>query len=234
MEVRALTFDLFGTLFDWRSTVASAFREIGLDADAEELADDWRARALAATQEVNQQQRPWASFDALHQMTLGDLLAERGLELADRWRTSLVQAWHRLDPWSDVREGLTALRRGRVVAALSNGNLALLVDLVRHADLQFDCLLSAELARVYKPRAEVYMTGVRLLGLEPGEVMMVAAHPFDLKAARGAGMRTAFIDRPLEYGPGSRRRDDPEADVSAKDLNELVARLETDSGGRGS
>ncbi|MBV9196373.1 MAG: HAD-IA family hydrolase, partial [Solirubrobacterales bacterium] len=99
-------------------------------------------------------------------------------------------------------------------------------DLVRQADLRFDCLLSAELARVYKPAAEVYRTGVRLLGLEPGEVMMLAAHPFDLAGARGAGLRTAFIDRPLEYGPGSPRREDPEADVSVKDLDELAARLE--------
>jgi 2-haloacid dehalogenase len=112
------------------------------------------------------------------------------------------------------------------VAALSNGNLALLVDLARHGDLRFDCLLSAELAQVYKPEAEVYLTGVRLLGLEPGEVMMVAAHPIDLKGARGAGLRTAFIDRPLEYGPDSPPRDDPDADISVSDLDELAARLQ--------
>jgi 2-haloacid dehalogenase len=111
------------------------------------------------------------------------------------------------------------------VAALSNGNLALLVDLTRHGDLRFDCLLSAELVRVYKPEAQVYLTGARLLGLEPGEVMMVAAHPFDLQGARGAGLRTAFVDRPLEYGPDSPRREDPEADVSVKDLGELAAHL---------
>ena len=111
------------------------------------------------------------------------------------------------------------------MAALSNGNVALLVDLVRHGDLRFDCLFSAELARVYKPDAEVYRTGVRLLGLEANEVMMVAAHPFDLKGARGAGLRTAFIDRPLEYGPDSPPREDPEADISVKGLDELAVRL---------
>jgi len=230
MEVRALTFDVFGTLLDWRSTIASAFGESGVEADSQELADDWRARALAATQEVNQKQRSWATFDELHALTLGELLDERGLELAGEGRSALVRAWHRLDPWPHVPAGLETLRQRRVVAALSNGNLALLVDLVRHGDLRFDCLLSAELARVYKPDPDVYLTGVRLLGLEPGEVMMVAAHPFDLGGARRAGLRTAFIDRPLEYGPGSPAREDPEADISVKDLDELAARLEPGPG----
>src|SRR5262249_4891547 len=154
-------------------------------------------------------QRPWATFDGLHEVTLGELLDERRLELTNDVRAALVRAWHRLDPWPDVRVGLEALRRRRVVAALSNRNLALLVDLARHCALRFDCLLSAELAAVYKPDAKVYLTGARLVGLEPSEVMMVAAHPVDLNGARGAGLRTAFIDRPLEYGPGSPRREDP-------------------------
>jgi 2-haloacid dehalogenase len=226
VEVRALTFDVFGTLLDWRSTVAGAFGESGLEGDPEELADDWRGRALAATQEVNQRRRGWQTFDGLHHVTLGELLDERGLELPSEGRGALVAAWHELDPWPDVSAGLQALRRPRIVAALSNGNLALLVDLARHGDLRFDCLLSAELAGIYKPEAEVYLTGVRLLGLEPGDVMMVAAHPFDLKGARAAGLRTAFIDRPLEYGPNSPRREDPEADISAKNLEALAARLE--------
>jgi 2-haloacid dehalogenase len=227
VEVRALTFDVFGTLLDWRSSVARAVGESGLEGNPEELADDWRARALAATQQVNQQQRPWGSFDELHEVTLGELLDESGLELPDERRAGLVRAWHQLDPWPDVPAGLERLRQGRVIAALSNAHLALLVDLVRHGDLRFDCLLSAELARVYKAEAEVYLMGVRLLGLEPDEVMMVAAHPFDLKGARRAGMRTALIDRPLEYGPGSPSRVDPDAGISVKDLHELAARLRT-------
>jgi 2-haloacid dehalogenase len=226
VEVRALTFDVFGTLLDWRSTMTRAFGESGLDGDPEGLADDWRARALAATQQVNQQQRPWGSFDELHEVALGELLDQRGLELPDKGRVALVSAWHRLDPWPDVRAGTEALRRRRIVAALSNGNIALLVDLARDCDLRFDCLLSAELAGVYKPRAEVYLTGVRLLGLAPGEVMMVAAHPFDLNGARAAGLRTAFIARPLEYGPGSPAREDPDADVSVRGLGELAAWLD--------
>jgi 2-haloacid dehalogenase len=226
MEVRALTFDVFGTLLDWRSTVLSALRESELEADPGELADDWRVRALAATQDVNRGQRSWQSFDELHLVTLGELLAERGLDSASQGRAVLAGAWHRLDPWPGVREELQALRQRRIVAALSNGNLALLVDLVRHADLRFDCLLSAELAQVYKPQAEVYLTGVRLLGLEPREVMMVAAHPADLKGARAAGLRSAFVERPLEYGPDSARSEDPDADISVTDLNELAAFLE--------
>lgn len=225
MDVRALTFDVFGTLFDWRSPMASAFAESRLEADPEELTDDWRGRALAATQQVNQKQRPWGSFDELHEATLGELLDERGLELPDGDRAALVAAWHRLDPWPDVRAGLERLRQSRIVAMLSNGNVALLVDLARNGDLRFDCVLSAELAHVYKPEAEVYLTGVRLLGFDPGEVMMVAAHPIDLKGARGAGLRTAFIDRPREYGAGTPPREDPEADVSVQGLDELAARL---------
>lgn len=225
MAVRALTFDVFGTLFDWRSAMKRAFGASGLDADPEELADDWRARALAATQQVNQEQRPWGSFDELHEVTLAELLDERGLALPNEGRGALVGAWHQLDPWPDVPAGLERLRRCRIVAALSNGNVALLIDLVRHGDVRFDCLLSAEFAQVYKPKAEVYLTGIRLLGLEPSEVMMVAAHPFDLKGARGAGLRTAFIDRPLEYGPDSPGREDPEADISVKDLHELADQL---------
>ncbi len=227
MKVRALTFDVFGTLLDWRSTVARAIRATGLKADPELLADDWRRRALAATQEVNQKRRGWETFDSLHQITLGELLNDRRMELSSGDRAALVKTWHRLDPWPGVPAGLERLRQGRVVAALSNGNLALLVDLARHGDLRFDCLLSAELAGVYKPEAQVYLTGVRLLGLEPEEVMMVAAHPIDLKGARAAGLRTAFIDRPLEYGPRTPHREDPEADISVQDLDELAARLES-------
>src|SRR5947209_3982497 len=138
MEVRALTFDVFGTLFDWRSTVTRAFDHSGLGADPDQLADDWRGRALAATQQVNQDQRPWASFDQLHEVTLAELLDDRGLELPAGERSALVSAWHQLEPWPDVPAGLETLRHGGVVAALSNGNLALLVDLARHGDLRFD------------------------------------------------------------------------------------------------
>ena len=185
----------------------------------------WRERLWPITGEVNAGKRPWVNFDELHLATLDGLLAERGLELPIEARRQLVAAWHALDPWPDVKDGLEALRRDRVVAALSNGHVALLIDLARNGDLRFDCLLSAEMAGAYKPAPEVYLTAVRLLGMQPDEVMLVAAHPFDLKGARGSGLRTAFVDRRLEYGTGSPAREDPDADVSVRDLPELATRL---------
>jgi len=225
MPVRALVFDVFGTLVDWRSTVAEAFRASGVAGDPGELAIEWRERFWPVIAEVNKGERPWANFDELHQATLDELLAERGVELPVEERHRLVGAWHRLDPWPDSREGLEALRRGRVTAALSNGHVALLVDLARHGDLCFDALISAELVEQYKPVRQVYETAARLLGAEPAELMLVAAHPADLWGARNAGLRTAFVDRPLEYGPGSPPREDPEADESVADLHELAERL---------
>jgi len=225
VKVRALAFDVFGTIVDWRSGIADAFRATGMPGDPDELADAWRARYWPVLAQVNEGARPWANFDEQHRMTLDELLGERGIELSGAARDRLVGTWHRLDPWPDARTGLEALRRQLITATLSNGHLALLVDLTRHGELRFDCLLSAELAQAYKPAPQVYTTAAGLLGLQPDEVMMVAAHPLDLRAARAAGLQTAFIDRPLEYGPGSAPREDPEAIVSAGDLNELAQRL---------
>lgn len=225
MAVRALVFDVFGTLVDWRSGVAEAFRASGVSGDPVELADAWRARYRPVLAEVNEGSRPWGDFDDLHLVTLDDLLTERGVELPVEERRRLVGAWHRLDPWPDVRTGLEALRRRRVVASLSNGHVALLVDLARHADLRFDCVLSAELAHAYKPAPEVYQAAARLLSVEAAELMLVAAHPWDLEGARKAGLQTAFVNRPLEYGPGSATREDPDADESVGDLLELAERL---------
>jgi 2-haloacid dehalogenase len=225
MAVRALAFDVFGTLVDWRSGIADAFRASGVPGDPEELADEWRNRYWPILGEVNAGERPWGNFDEHHLETLEQLLAARGTSLPGEERARLVRAWHGLDPWPDVQRGLEELRRERPVAALSNGHVALLVDLARHADLRFDCLLSAELAHAYKPEPEIYLTAARLLGLEPGELMLVAAHPLDLAGARRAGLRTAFVDRPLEYGPGSDARADPDADESVGDLLGLADRL---------
>lgn len=223
--MRALVFDVFGTLVDWRSGIAEALRTSGASGDPLELADAWRARYWPMLAEVNSGARPWGNFDEHHLEALDDLLTERGVDLPIEERRRLVGTWHRLDPWPDVRSGLDALRRQRVTAALSNAHVALLVDLARHADLRFDCLLSAELAHGYKPAPEVYQTAARLLGVEPAALMLVAAHPLDLRGARAAGLQTAFVDRPLEYGLGSPAREDPEADQSVGDLHELVERL---------
>jgi 2-haloacid dehalogenase len=225
MAVRALVFDVFGTLVDWRSGIAAAFRDSGLPGDGEEFADAWRARYVPILAEVNGGARPWGNFDELHLATLNDLLAARNAQLPIEAQHRLVDAWHRLDPWPDVRTGLEELRRARVAAALSNGHVALLVDLARHGDLRFDCVLSAEMAHAYKPAPEVYETAARLLVVAPDELMLVAAHPWDLEGARRAGLQTAFIDRPLEYGLGSPAREYPAADESASNLHELAARL---------
>lgn len=225
MAVRALVFDVFGTLVDWRSGIAAAFRECRVPGDPDELADAWRERYVPIMLEVNNRVRRWGNFDALHLATLDDLLTERGLGLDPDTRQRLVAAWHRLDPWPDVRDGLEQVRRRHAVATLSNGHVALLVDLVRHGDLHFDCLLSAELAGAYKPASQVYRLAPRLLGISGDEVMMVASHPADLWGARRAGLRSAFIERPLEHGPGSPARADPEADHSVTDLRELAALL---------
>jgi 2-haloacid dehalogenase len=225
MAVRALVFDVFGTLVDWRSGVAASFRASGVSGDPYELADAWRARYRPILAEVNEGSRPWGNFDDLHLVTLDDLLTEREVELSVEERRRLVATWHRLNPWPDVRAGLEALRARRVVAMLSNGHVALLVDLARHGDLRFDCVLSAELARAYKPAPEAYLTAARLLDVEAAELMLVAAHPWDLDGARDAGLRTAFVDRPREYGEGSAAREDPDADESVGDLLELAQRL---------
>jgi 2-haloacid dehalogenase len=225
MQVRALVFDVFGTLVDWRSGIANAFRASGAEGNPEELADAWRARYAPILAEVNEGSRPWGDFDELHHATLDDVLAEAGIDLRAEERGRLVHAWHRLDPWPDVQAGLEALRERYVVATLSNGHVALLVDLARHGDLRFDCVISAELAHVYKPAAEVYLMAARLLGVDAGELMLVACHPWDLAGARRAGLRTALVERPLEHGPGSEPREDPDADESVGDLLELAARL---------
>jgi 2-haloacid dehalogenase len=221
VPVRALVFDVFGTLVDWRTGIAAAFRRAGVAGDPHELADDWRGRYRPILAKVNGGERPWGTFDDLHRATLDALLAQRGLDVPDEARRELVAGWRRLDPWPDVRAGLEQLRRRRVCATLSNGHVALLVDLARHGDLRFDCILSTELVGPYKPDPRVYRTAARLLGVAPEELMLVASHPYDLQGARGAGLRSAFVDRPLEHGPGSPARSDPDADLSVSDLFEL-------------
>jgi 2-haloacid dehalogenase len=228
MAVRALVFDVFGTLVDWRSGVADAFRAAGVAGDGEELADAWRARYPGILADVNEGRRPWGDFDALHLVTLDAVLAEAGLDVPGDARRALVGAWHRLDPWPDVRAGLDALREQHLTATLSNGHVRLLAGLARHGDLRFDTLLSAELFETYKPAPEVYRGAAALLGVEPGELMLVAAHPWDLAGARNAGLRSALVERPLEYGPGSPPREDPDADLTVSGLPELAQRLAPD------
>ena len=170
---------------------------------------------------------PWASLDALHGAALDELLAEFGAAGTDEdTRTELVLAWHRLDPWPDAVAGLTWLRQRYVIAPLSNGNLSLLVDMARRAGLPWDAVLSADLFERYKPDAQVYDGAVRLLGLPPERVMLVAAHLHDLEAARGRGLRTAYVHRPDEFRPDTTPPlTDPAADLNVTSLTELASRL---------
>jgi 2-haloacid dehalogenase len=228
--VRALVFDVFGTVVDWRSGVAGRARTLlGPGVDTEALTDAWRGRYVPSMDRVRRGEQPWTSLDDLHRASLDELLAEFGVpETPEDVRAELVLAWHRLDPWPDSVDGLTRLRRDRVVASLSNGNVSLLVDMARHGGLPWDTVLSAELFGHYKPDAEVYEGAARLLGLAPDQVLMVAAHLDDLAAARACGLRTAYVHRPREHGPSAPRppATDPRADFTVESLTELAERLD--------
>lgn len=236
--IKALTFDVFGTLVDWYTTIATEGRALGarhrLTADWSRFALDWRAGYGPAMQRVNQGELAWQPLDSLHRMILDSLADTYGLDhVPESELRDLNLAWHRLQAWPDVRAGIARLRRRFLVAPLSNGNVALLVDLARCNGLEWDCVLSSELARRYKPRPEVYETAAQLLALDPAQIMMVAAHEEDLVAARAAGFRTAYVSRPAEFGPDATPSRDLDAarrqgfDLHASDLNDLADQLGT-------
>jgi 2-haloacid dehalogenase len=235
-EIRALTFDIFGTTVDWRTGVANQVADIAVERgarlDAPAFADSWRDRYAPSLQRVNSGARDWAILDTLHRESLDELLDEYGVADAfdDAARQRLVRAWHRLPAWEDSAVGLARLRRRYLLAALSNGGFALLTNLVKAADLPFDCILSAQLARIYKPAPEVYLTAAELLDLQPAEIMMVAAHRWDIEAAHDAGLRTAFVERPAEKGPHrtADRAADVAADLTASSFGELADLLGCD------
>jgi 2-haloacid dehalogenase len=229
---RALTFDVFGTTVDWRSGVAGEARRLGeaagLTGDWEQLADAWRALYIPSMNRVRNGELPWTNFDRLHRLSLDQVLHEMGLEGFDlAARDELTHAWERLPPWPDAAPGLERLARRYTVATLSNGNRSQQAALMRFADLPFQRLLSAEDFGHYKPDPEVYLGAASALGLKADEVVMVAAHKADLRAAQAAGLRTAFVERPLEKGPGGAadRLPDPEADVQATDFLDLAEKL---------
>jgi 2-haloacid dehalogenase len=226
VDVRALVFDVFGTVVDWRGGVARDVRKLVPEVDAEAFADAWRGRYAPSMNRVRRGERAWANLDTLHRESLDALLDEAGQDPPEATRAELVLAWHRLDPWPDAVDGLTRLRERHVLATLSNGNVALLVDMAKRAGLPWDTVLSAELFGHYKPDAEVYDGAVRLLGLAPEQVLMVAAHVDDLAAARERGLRTAYVHRPDELGPrGTPPPTDPDADLSVVSLVDLADHL---------
>jgi len=200
---RALVLAAFGTVVDWHGSIAREVRAAGLPVDADAFALAWRAGYAPAMDEVRRGVLPWVNIDGLHRRILDRLLAQHGLSLDEEARAHLNAAWHRLDPWPDVVDGLQQLRARRPVATLSNGNVSLLIDLARHGGYTWDAVFSAELFGHYKPDPEVYLGAARLLGLPPQDVTLVAAHPDDLRAARRCGLGTALVLRPDEFGHGA-------------------------------
>ena len=221
---KALFFDVFGTCVDWRTTVIRSGAAYGLPPA---YADDWRGRYQPQLETVRRGARPWTILDVLHREALDAVLADHGVDLPAAARDELNLVWHRLDPWPDAVPGLTRLKERCVVAPVSNGNIALLVDMAKHAGLPWDAILGAELARAYKPEPAVYLRSVEALGLRRGEAMMVAAHNDDLVAASALGLLTAFVPRPTEHGPDQTTDLEPEADydVVAADFPALADAL---------
>ena len=227
VQVRALVFDVFGTVVDWRSSVAAEVRALGWPVEPAAFADAWRAGYAPAMQAVRDGRLPWMHIDALHRRILDALLAERGLAPPEAEVAELNRVWHRLAPWPDSVAGLQRLKAQFPVCTLSNGNVSLLLDMARHAGLPWDTIFSAELFGHYKPDPEVYLGAARLLDLPPEQVLMVAAHPSDLRAAAVCGLKTAYVPRPLERGPGGAMEPwtPGEFDVVAEDFMALAAAL---------
>ena len=232
-RVKALVFDTFGTVVDWRSSVTQQVQELatrkGLKIDAVKFADTWRGGYQPAMNRVRTGELPWTKLDDLHRLILNKLLVDFGIagRLSESDVDALNHAWHRLRPWPDSVIGLTRLKKKFIIAPLSNGNIALMTDLAKFAGLPWDCILGAELVRHYKPDREVYQSAADFLNLKVDEVMMVAAHLGDLGAAKGVGLRTGFVTRPLEYGPNGKPDLQPNGavDVAARDFNDLATML---------
>lgn len=229
-NVKALVFDVFGTLVDWRSGVAreaeATLTPLGLRADWGLFADDWRAQYQPAMEEVRAGRVPFSKLDVLHRRNLDAVLAQRGWSVPEPQRAALNLAWHRLDAWPDVAPALARLRQRFLLAPCSNGHIALMVALARRNGFVWDAITGAELARDYKPMPVVYQWAASAFDLPPDQVMMVAAHSSDLAAAADAGLRTAFIVRPDEHGPGRGERQAACAvDISAHGLLALAQQL---------
>jgi 2-haloacid dehalogenase len=234
MDIRACLFDVFGTVVDWRTSVsrdlAGFAKQKGISGvDWLEFAVEWRKLYQPSMDEVRSGRRGFTILDVLHRESLDKLVARyklKGLSEADL--EHMNRAWHRLDPWPDVVAGLTRLKAKFVIAPCSNGNIALMVNLAKRAGLPWDCILGAETARAYKPMPDAYLRSCAQLGLAPAQVCMVAAHNHDLKAAKAQGMKTAFVARPTEHGPGQTTDLAPDAacvDIAPRDFVELAAKL---------
>ena len=229
--VKALLFDVFGTLVDWRNGVAreaeAVLRPRGHALDWLALADAWRDQYQGAMEEVRSGRIPFCKLDVLHRRNLDRILPRFGLgELGEEERRALNLAWHRLDAWPDVTAGLARLRRNYLLAPLSNGNVSIMVDLARRNDFPWDAILGAEFAGDYKPKPRVYLSAADAFDLAPQGCLMVAAHSSDLAAAAALGLRTAHIARPNENGPGRGETAPTVAvDIEANSIEDLATQL---------
>ena len=232
-QVKALTFDVFGTVVDWRGSIIREMRALvtkkGWSIDPAEFADAWRHGYAPAMDQVRSGELPWLSIDLLHRMILDDLLKQFGINgLRDAEIAELNRVWHRLKPWPDSVRGLKRLKAKYIIAPLSNGNVSLLTNMAKFSGLPWDVILSAELAKHYKPDPESYLTAAQLLDLRPEQVMMVAAHKDDLDHAARTGMKTAFVTRPKEFNPDKKTNIKYERrfDINANDFLDLAEQLD--------
>lgn len=230
-NVKALVFDVFGTVVDWRNGVARdaerILKPLGYKIDWLAFADAWRALYQPSMEEIRAGRQPFVKLDVLHRRMLDQIRPRFGLEkLQDTVADDLNLAWHRLDVWPDVARGFARLSRKFVLAPCSNGNIALMVDIARRNNIPWDAILGSEIARDYKPKPRVYLAAAEALNLPPGEVMMVAAHSDDLRSAASNGLRTGHVGRPGENGPGTgESAPRVSVDVAARDFNDFADKL---------
>jgi 2-haloacid dehalogenase len=227
-DLRVLAFDVFGTVVDWHGSIAREIARIAPGVNASDFALAWRQGYQPAMQRVRSGESAWTRLDELHRGILDEILPGFGLaQLDENSRRELNLAWHRLDPWPDVVAGLNSLRKGFTLCTLSNGNLGLLTNMAKRAGLPWDLILSAEVFRCYKPDPRTYRGVAEVFDLRPDQVMLVAAHKDDLRAAAACGLRTAFIERPLEFGPRGRNdlAREPDIDFHARDFPDLASQL---------
>lgn len=233
-NLKLLVFDVFGTVVDWRSSVIAECQQLGkaknISIDWAAFADSWRAIYRPYMDKVQNGELPWTKLDDLHRMMLAETLKKFAIDsLSDDEKENLNLIWHRLKAWPDAGPGLQRLKSRLVIATLSNGNIALLTNMAKHAGLPWDCILSAENVHAYKPAPAIYKLPAQLFDLKPEQVMMVAAHEHDLQAARQHGLRTAFVHRPAEHGPGKGAALPPRDryDIVATDFLDLASQLST-------
>jgi 2-haloacid dehalogenase len=227
-SVEVLAFDIFGTVVDWHGSIVREVARLHPQVDGDAFARAWRAGYQPAMARVRSGELGWTLIDDLHRMILDSILPQFGLQhLDEAARKHLNQVWHRLDPWPEAVQALQRLKRRYLLTTLSNGNIGLLARMARRAGLPWDCVLSAEVFRAYKPDPATYLGVAKVFDLQPAQVMLVAAHHDDLAGARACGLRTAYIERPLEFGAKQPKDVAPRAgnDLHARDLDALADQL---------